>query len=46
LIAGKQLGFLGDELATAQKRTRRETFPAEMEVVVPWQKLIDLIGPH
>jgi hypothetical protein len=29
-----------------KKRTRRERFLAEMEKVVPWKALIDLIEPH
>jgi len=45
-MAGKQLDLSDGELATVQKRTRRETFPAKMEEVVPWQELIDLIGPY
>ncbi len=44
-MGGKQLGFTDDELSTAKKRTKRETFLAEMEVVVPWQELIALIEP-
>jgi len=34
------------EQTTAKKRTRRELFLAEMEVVVPWKALIGLIEPH
>jgi len=30
----------------AQKRSKRKTFLAEMEMVVPWQKPMDLIGPY
>jgi IS5 family transposase len=45
-MGGKQLGFTDDELSTAKKRTKRETFFAEMEVVVPWRELIALIEPH
>jgi hypothetical protein len=29
-----------------KKRSRRECFLAEMEVVVPWKALVDLIEPH
>jgi hypothetical protein len=29
-----------------QKRRRRERFLAEMELVVPWKALVDLIEPH
>ena len=43
---GKQLGFSDYELSTAKKQTKREKFLSEMEVVVPWQALIDLIEPH
>jgi IS5 family transposase len=42
----KQLGFGDYEQSTAKKRTRRERFLAEMEAVVPWKLLIDLIEPH
>jgi IS5 family transposase len=45
-MGGKQLGFTDYELTTAKKRTKREKFLAEMEEVVPWQALIDLIEPH
>ena len=45
-MGGKQLGFSDYELTTAKKQTKREKFLAEMEVVVPWQALIDLIEPH
>ena len=42
-MGGKQLGFSDYELTTAKKQTKREKFLAEMEVVVPWQALIE---PH
>ena len=42
----KQLGFGDYEQSTAKKRTRRERFLAEMEAVVPWKLLIDLIEPY
>ena len=45
-MGGKQLGFSDCELTTATKQTKRETFLSEMEEVVPWQVLIDLIEPH
>ena len=46
-MGGKQLGFSDYELTTAKtQRTKREKFLAEMEVVVPWPELIDLIEPH
>jgi IS5 family transposase len=45
-MGGKQLGFGDYEQTTAKKRTRRERFLAEMEVVVPREALIGLIEPH
>jgi len=30
----------------AKKRTKRERFPAEMEALVPWKALVELIEPH
>ena len=45
-MGGKQLGFTHYELTTAKKRIKRVKFLAEMEAVVPWQALIDLIEPH
>jgi IS5 family transposase len=42
----KQFGFGDYEKSTAKKRTRRERFLGEMEAVVPWKALIDLIEPH
>ena len=45
-MGGKQLGFGDYEQSTAKKRTKRERFLAEMEAVVPWKALIDLIEPH
>jgi IS5 family transposase len=45
-MGGKQLGFGDYEQTTVKKRTRRERFLAEMEVVVPWKALIGLIEPH
>ena len=45
-MGSKQLGFGDYEQATAKKRTRRERFLAEMEKVVPWKALIDLIEPY
>lgn len=41
-----QLGFPNYELTTANKRTKRDKFLAEMELVLPSQVLIDLIEPH
>ena len=45
-MGGKQLGFSDYELPTAKKQTKRERFLSEMEVVLPWQALIELIEPH
>jgi len=45
-MGSKQLGFSEYEQSTAKKRTRRERFLGEMENVVPWKALIDLIEPH
>ncbi|CAK6701309.1 hypothetical protein BBFGKLBO_03073 [Synechococcus sp. CBW1107] len=45
-MGSKQLGFGDYEQTTAKKRTRRERFLAEMEKVVPWKALLDLIEPH
>jgi IS5 family transposase len=42
-MGGKQLGFGDYEQSTAKKRTKRERFLAEMETLVPWKALIDLI---
>lgn len=44
-MRGKQLGF-SDYEQTPKKRTKGERFLAEMDAVVPWQALIDLIEPH
>ena len=44
-MGGKQLGFSDYEQATAKKRTKKEKFLAEMDQVVPWQPLLDLIEP-
>ena len=42
----KQFGFGDYEQSTAKKRTRHERFLAEIEAVVPWNALINLIEPH
>ena len=41
-----QLGFTDYELTTAKKRTKREEFLAEMEVVVTCLEVIVLIESH
>jgi IS5 family transposase len=45
-MGGKQLGFSDYELTPAKKQTKRETFISEVETVVPWQALINLIELH
>jgi IS5 family transposase len=40
------LGFTDYEQSTAKKRTKREKFLAEMDKVVPWQRLAELFEPH
>jgi IS5 family transposase len=42
----KQFGLGDYEQSTAKKRTKRERFLAEMEAVVPWEPLVELIEPH
>jgi IS5 family transposase len=42
----KQTSFASLEYAGKKRKTRREKFLAEMERVVPWQRLIGLIEPH
>jgi transposase, IS5 family len=46
VTGGKLLGFSYYELTTAIKQTKRKKFLSEMEAVVSWQALIDLIQPH
>ena len=42
----KHITFASLAHATKKKVTRREKFLAEMEVVVPWSRLLALIEPH
>lgn len=42
----KQMTFASLAHTTKKKVTRREKFLAEMEVVVPWSRLLALIEPH
>ena len=42
----KQPAFPGLKHAMKKKQTRRELFLFEMEVVVPWDRLLGLIAPH
>ena len=41
-----QISFADAEHAGKRKKTRREVFLEEMELVVPWKALIKLIEPH
>ena len=41
-----QISFADAEYAGKRKKTRREVFLEEMEVVVPWKALLKLIEPH
>jgi IS5 family transposase len=45
-MCSKQLGFSDYKQSIAKKRTRQEIFLSDMDTVVPWQALIDLIDPH
>lgn len=40
-----QMSFAEAEYATKRKKTRREVFLEEMELVVPWKALIKVISP-
>jgi IS5 family transposase len=44
-MGGKQLECGNYEQSSAKKQTKREKFLAEMDKVVPWQTMIDLIQP-
>lgn len=41
-----QISFADAEYAGKRKKTRREVFLEEMELVVPWNGLLKLIEPH
>ena len=41
-----QISFSDAEYAGKRKKTRREVFLEEMELVVPWKALLSLIEPH
>jgi len=41
-----QLSFSDAEYASKRKKTRREVFLGEMELVVPWKALLKVIEPH
>ncbi len=42
----QQLSFAQAEYASKKKTTRRDKFLAEMNQVVPWARLVELIRPH
>jgi IS5 family transposase len=42
----QQLSFAQSEYAGKKKVTRRDKFLAEMEKVVPWARLVEVIRPH
>jgi transposase, IS5 family len=42
----KQISFATLAEAGKKRKTKRERFLEEMEQVVPWAKLIELIEPH
>ena len=46
IAKGQQMSFAQAEYAGKKKRTRRDKFLAQMEQVVPWQRLIGVIEPH
>ncbi len=43
---GQQQTFAGLAWTTKKKRTRREQFLGEMNAVIPWAELVQLIAPH
>ena len=45
MMGGKQLGFADYKQTSAKKRAKREKFLAEMDQMVSWQPLLDLIKP-
>lgn len=42
----RQIGFAEAEIAGTKRVTRRQRFLAEMEKIVPWQRLLCAIEPH
>ena len=42
----KQSSFAQAEYEAKRKTTRRDRFLAEMEVVVPWARLLEQLRPH
>ena len=45
-ILPSQVSFAQAEYDKKKKRTRRELFLEQMEQVVPWARLIEVIEPH
>jgi transposase, IS5 family len=46
MVMGKQRTFASMAWQAKGKVTRRERFLAEMDAVIPWSRLLALIGPH
>ncbi len=42
----RQIGFAEAEIAGKKHLTRHQRFLAEMEKIVPWQRLLSAIEPH
>jgi len=42
----KQTSFAQAEFAAKKKITRRERFLAEMELAVPWSRLLEALSPR
>ncbi len=42
----KQQTFAGLAWQNKGKKTRRERFLSEMEAIIPWRQLLELIEPH
>ena len=42
----KQISFAEAEFSGKKRVTRRERFLKDIERVIPWQKLLDVIAPH
>ncbi|ONP94461.1 transposase, partial [Burkholderia cenocepacia] len=42
----RQIGFAEAESAGKKRVTKRQRFLAEMEKVVPWSRLLSVIGPY
>jgi len=42
----KQMSFAQAEYAGKKKQTRREKFLSEMELIMPWARLVAVIEPH